>query len=85
MKLRKKLHLEVKCPQKQWLKRLFRSDLVGIGSFNREKERERKKEREMRMRLGEGVWGRCRRGRQGGMEGVPVTGMFFKFDKVRHD
>lgn len=46
MKLRKKLHLEVKCPQKQWLKRLFRSDLVGIGSFNREKERERKKERE---------------------------------------
>lgn len=29
-------------------------------------------------------WGGAEGGRRQG-EGVPVTGMFFKFDKVRHD
>ena len=38
----------------------------------------------MRMMLGEGV-GDMEGGRQQGEGGAPVTGMFFKFDKVRHD
>lgn len=47
------------------------------------------RQRKMRTVLGEGM-GDSERGRQRGrwvrgLESVPVTGMFFKFDKVRHD
>lgn len=56
-----KLHLEVKCLQRQWLERLLRSDLDGLNQ-----ESERGKERVVWIMLAGRVGGDCGMGRRGG-------------------